>query len=56
MPGNQRKRADEDDHSPGKGDISHGTQALRTEFTRHINAVLAGDPDIGHRLPFPTDT
>ncbi|EGS20030.1 uncharacterized protein CTHT_0045270 [Thermochaetoides thermophila DSM 1495] len=28
----------------------------RTEFTRHINAVLAGDPDIGHRLPFPTDT
>lgn len=28
----------------------------RTEFTRHINAVLAGDPDIGHSLPFPTDT
>jgi len=28
----------------------------RTEFTRHINAVLAGDPDIGQRLPFPTDT
>ena len=28
----------------------------RTEFTRHINAVLAGDPDIGYRLPFPTDT
>jgi plastin-1 len=28
----------------------------RTEFTRHINAVLAGDPDIGHKLPFPTDT
>ena len=28
----------------------------RTEFTRHINAVLTGDPDIGHRLPFPTDT
>ncbi|KAI9816675.1 MAG: hypothetical protein M1826_001749 [Phylliscum demangeonii] len=28
----------------------------RTEFTRHINAVLAGDPDIGLRLPFPTDT
>ncbi|KAK6076067.1 fimbrin [Seiridium cupressi] len=28
----------------------------RTEFTRHINAVLAGDPDIGARLPFPTDT
>lgn len=28
----------------------------RTEFTRHINAVLAGDNDIGKRLPFPTDT
>ncbi|CEJ60829.1 Putative Fimbrin [Penicillium brasilianum] len=28
----------------------------RTEFTRHINAVLAGDPDIGDMLPFPTDT
>lgn len=28
----------------------------RTEFTRHINAVLAGDPDIGHILPFRTDT
>ncbi|KAI0393313.1 calponin homology domain-containing protein [Xylariaceae sp. FL0594] len=28
----------------------------RTEFTRHINAVLAGDPDIGDRLPFATDT
>ncbi|CEJ92202.1 Putative Fimbrin [[Torrubiella] hemipterigena] len=28
----------------------------RTEFTRHINAVLAGDVDIGSRLPFPTDT
>ena len=28
----------------------------RTEFTRHINAVLAGDADLGNRLPFPTDT
>lgn len=28
----------------------------RTEFTRHINSVLAGDPDIGNRLPVPTDT
>ncbi|KAJ5286920.1 hypothetical protein N7478_002606 [Penicillium angulare] len=28
----------------------------RTEFTRHINAILAGDPDIGNLLPFPTDT
>ena len=28
----------------------------RPEPTRHINAVLAGDPDIGDRLPFPTDT
>ena len=28
----------------------------RTAFTSHINAVLAGDPDVGARLPFPTDT
>lgn len=28
----------------------------RTEFTRHINSVLAGDPDIGSRLPFDTET
>ncbi|ABN67838.2 predicted protein [Scheffersomyces stipitis CBS 6054] len=28
----------------------------RTEFTRHINAVLAGDVDIGERLPFDTET
>ncbi|KAG9242353.1 calponin homology domain-containing protein [Calycina marina] len=28
----------------------------RTEFTRHINAVLAGDPDLGNRLPFAIDT
>jgi len=28
----------------------------RTEFTRHINVVLAGDPDVGHLIPFPTDT
>lgn len=28
----------------------------RTEFTRHINAVLAGDPDLGSRLPFDVDT
>jgi len=28
----------------------------RTEFTRHINSVLAGDPDLGSRVPFATDT
>jgi plastin-1 len=28
----------------------------RTAFTTHINAVLAGDPDVGYLLPFPTDT
>lgn len=28
----------------------------RTEFTRHINQMLAGDPDIGDRLPLPTNT
>lgn len=28
----------------------------RTEFTRHINSNLAGDVNIGSRLPIPTDT
>ncbi|KAI8636759.1 fimbrin [Parasitella parasitica] len=28
----------------------------RTEFTRHINGVLAGDAHIGKRLPIPTNT
>ena len=28
----------------------------RSEFTSHINGVLDGDPDIGHRLPIPTST
>lgn len=28
----------------------------RTEFTRHINTVLAGDADVGSRIPIPTDT
>ena len=28
----------------------------RTEFTRHINAVLEGDPDVANKIPFPTDT
>lgn len=28
----------------------------RTEFTRHINAVLAGDSDLGSRLPYAIDT
>ncbi|KAG8747746.1 hypothetical protein FRC10_011875 [Ceratobasidium sp. 414] len=27
----------------------------RSEFTVHINGVLAGDPDIGSRLPIPTN-
>ncbi|KAI8580720.1 hypothetical protein K450DRAFT_235628 [Umbelopsis ramanniana AG] len=43
----------------------HGTNANvthtinedeRTEFTRHINSVMAGDRHIGHRLPIPTNT
>ncbi|EGV63917.1 hypothetical protein CANTEDRAFT_113944 [Yamadazyma tenuis ATCC 10573] len=28
----------------------------RIEFTRHVNSVLAGDPDVGSRLPFDTNT
>ncbi|KAK9466339.1 calponin homology domain-containing protein [Lipomyces arxii] len=43
-----------------KGSQSGTTHTIndeeRTEFTRHINSVLVGDPDIGNRLPFPTDT
>ena len=27
-----------------------------SEFTRHINAVLAGDPDVGNLLPFDINT
>ncbi|EIE81814.1 hypothetical protein RO3G_06519 [Rhizopus delemar RA 99-880] len=43
----------------------HGTNANvthtinedeRTEFTRHINGVLAGDIHIGNRVPIPTNT
>ncbi|GAA5814606.1 Fimbrin, actin-bundling protein [Mucor flavus] len=43
----------------------HGTNANvthtinddeRSEFTRHINGVLAGDAHIGNRLPIPTNT
>ncbi|KAK4520274.1 uncharacterized protein ATC70_008407 [Mucor velutinosus] len=28
----------------------------RTEFTRHINSVMEMDPDVGYRLPIPTNT
>ncbi|KAL1984880.1 hypothetical protein VTN96DRAFT_8635 [Rasamsonia emersonii] len=45
-------------HVPGSSaNVTHTiNEDERREFTRHINAVLAGDPDIGHLLPFPTDT
>ncbi|KAG8982922.1 hypothetical protein FRB94_007692 [Tulasnella sp. JGI-2019a] len=37
--------------------VSHTiNQDERSEFTIHINGVLAGDPDVGNRLPIPTDT
>ncbi|KAK8440574.1 fimbrin [Candidozyma auris] len=43
-----------------KGKTSGTTHTVndeeRTEFTRHINSVLADDPDIGSRLPFDTET
>ncbi|KAH8596391.1 calponin homology domain-containing protein [Bisporella sp. PMI_857] len=43
-----------------QGSTSSSTHTInedeRTEFTRHINAVLAGDPDLGSRLPFAIDT
>jgi len=39
------------------GSSSHTIdQEEKSEFTRHINGVLAGDTDIGDRLPIPTDT
>jgi len=39
------------------GNVTHTiNEDERQAFTTHINAVLAGDPDIGHMLPFPTDT
>ncbi|KAI0037208.1 calponin homology domain-containing protein [Vararia minispora EC-137] len=28
----------------------------RREFTNHINGILEGDPDVGSRIPIPTDT
>jgi len=28
----------------------------KSEFTKHINSVLAGDADIGDRIPIPADT
>jgi plastin-1 len=44
-------------HIQGSNNTTHTiNEDERTEFTRHINAVLAGDADIGDRLPFPTDT
>ena len=43
--------------SRGSGSTVHTiNEDERTEFTRHINACLLGDSDIGDRLPFPTDT
>ncbi|KAK5078487.1 fimbrin [Lithohypha guttulata] len=39
------------------GNVTHTiNEDERQAFTNHINAVLAGDSDIGHMLPFPTDT
>lgn len=39
------------------GNVTHTiNEDERQAFTTHINAVLAGDADVGHMLPFPTDT
>lgn len=41
----------------GKGGGTHIIdEEERTEFTRHINSVLAGDSLVGQRLPLPTDS
>ncbi|KAG8787884.1 hypothetical protein FRC15_007393 [Serendipita sp. 397] len=38
-------------------EISHTIdEDERVEFTEYINTALASDPDVGSRLPFPTDT
>ncbi|ODV87659.1 hypothetical protein CANARDRAFT_25904 [[Candida] arabinofermentans NRRL YB-2248] len=40
----------------GKSGTTHTiNDEERIEFTRHINSVLAGDADVGDRLPFPLD-
>lgn len=43
-----------------QGSSSNTTHTInedeRTEFTRHINAVLEGDRDVGKKLPFRLDT
>ncbi|KAI5809483.1 calponin homology domain-containing protein [Pyronema omphalodes] len=51
-------RSDSNTYTAGAGATSVHTveEYERTEFTRHINAVLDGDSDIGDRLPLPTDT
>ncbi|KAH8083317.1 fimbrin [Cristinia sonorae] len=37
--------------------VSHTINADEfSEFTNHINSVLAEDPDVGSRVPIPTDT
>ncbi|CAL1709222.1 unnamed protein product [Somion occarium] len=37
--------------------VSHTiNQDELAEFTNHINAVLEGDPDLGSRIPIPTNT
>ncbi|KAI0353372.1 fimbrin [Trametes cingulata] len=63
---NVKLRQSRDVLSRGKGKVTvHGSNANvshtinedeRAEFTNHINAVLEGDPDIGYRLPIPTNT
>ncbi|KAG2210867.1 hypothetical protein INT47_000021 [Mucor saturninus] len=40
-----------------KGDATHTiNEDERTEFTRHINDTMSMDPDVGYRLPIPTNT
>jgi plastin-1 len=55
--GNLEVKKDKIKVGGSNSNISHTiNEDERTEFTRHINGVLAGDPDIGDRLPFATDT
>lgn len=57
QPGHQRSSSQNVVVSGSSSGITHTiNEEEKTEFTRHINSVLAGDPDIGNRLPIPTET
>lgn len=56
VPGHQRSASNVQVSGSSTGTTHTINEEEKTEFTHHINSVLAGDPDIGDRLPIPTDT